>query len=354
MPRALALLLIGALALAMERQIVADPRLALDWLPDRPSQQAWRALFDQHATWPERDVDLIAGAHPQRLATLWAARLWYRGEPWTRRENEPVNLRRWRASDRAVRLAILRDLRWRSDPALAAVVQGFLAREGEDAGLVTSALAALWRLDAAAARAAALRLADPRRQDRLPGAGLPTARSFALALLLDIAPQEAELRPAIAWALLTAEGSERQAALARLPRGHSPELVASLLQQLAERERWRDDELDAGVLACTRLDGPLGERGARALAALAARAPRALACAAATAFARLVTWQDAVDPAPLLERLRQEPDPAVRHALAAVLLRIAPARLRAAQAGDAWTALSQHRLALQEWEWQPP
>ncbi|MCS6970822.1 MAG: hypothetical protein RMM29_00265 [Planctomycetota bacterium] len=353
---AVALLMLAALS-AMERAIIDDPRLALDWLPDRPSQQAWRALFDPHAVWPERDVDLLASAHGERLTTLWAARLWYRGEPWTRREHEPINLRRWRVVDRAVRLAIIRDLRWRRDPRLVAVLLGFLQRESEDVGLVVNALAALSLIDPPAGRQAALRLADPRRPDRLPAAGLPGARSAALALALESGPLDEPLQAALSWALLTADGGERIAALGRLPRGAVPELCGAALQRLlepAQRGALRDEDLAAGVLICARLEGPLGERVLQALGTLAVAAPRELACAAATALARVVSWRHAIDPQPLLERFQRDPDPSVRHALAAALVRIAPDRLASRREAAAWAVLAAHRLALQDWDWHRP
>ena len=350
----LSLLALGALA-ALERQIVADPRLALEWIPDRTSQEAWRALFDPAPPWPERDVAALALTHPDRLPTLWAARLLYRGEPWTRRDNEPSSLRRWRAADRGIKLAILRDLRWRREAQYLPVLGAFLQLEDGDPALVVSALSSLWLCAPAEGRAAAMRIADPRRGDRLPAAGLPSARSFALSLLLEDAESGPAVRPALEWALLTADGSERLAALSHMPVGLVPELVSGCLARLVVQVREGaidDDGTAAAVLACSRLGEAVGEGAARILAELAASAPREMACAAAGALARSVTWKNAIDPQPLAERLARETDPAVRHALFAVLLRLAPARIAAIPGAGVWADLARHREALQDWAWR--
>lgn len=335
------------------RQIVADPRLGLEWLPDRPAQEAWRGLFDPSPAWPERDVAGLALAHAGRLPTLWAARLLYQGEPWTRRPNESSSLRRWLSADRDIKLAILRDLRFRREPQFREVLEAFLTVEDGDPALVMSALADLWLLDRAAARTAARRIADPRAADRLRAAGLPAARSYALHLLLDDPAAAAEARLGLEWALLTAEGGETLAALGRLPRGAVPDLLAAGLARWAERLRQGsldDDGTAAAVLACARLGEAVAEPAARDLATLAALAPRELACAAAATLARSVTWKNAIDAQPLIARLARENDPAVVNALAAVLLRLAPDRL-AGESG-AWAALARHRLALQDWAWR--
>lgn len=353
--RILVCLLAAAALAALERQIVADPRLALDWLPDRTAQESWRALFEPAPPWPEREVAALALAHPQRLPTLWAARLLYRGEPWTRRDNEPSSLRRWRAADRAIKLAILRDLRWRREPAFLPVLAAFLQAETDDPAQTVSALSALWLSSPGDGRAFAQRIADPRRADRLPAAGLPAARTFALSLLLEDPEAGPAARPALEWALLAADGGERIAALARLPAGMVPELVSGCLVRLAgqlREGRLDDDGTAAAVLACARLGTMVGEATARLLAELAATAPRELACAAAGALARSVTWKNAIDPQPLLARLNRESDPAVRHALLAVLLRLAPSAVAPLAGAAGWSELARHREALQDWEWR--
>lgn len=351
----MALLATAALAGALERQIVGDPRLALEWIPDRTSQESWRSLFDPNPTWPERDVAALAVTHPQRLPTLWAARLLYRGEPWTRRDNEPSSLRRWKAADRGIKLAILRDLRWRREPPFVPVLAAFLSGEEADAALVVSALAALWAISPADARAAALRIADPRRGDRLPPAGLPAARTFALGLLLEDPGDDADPRSALEWALLHADGGERLAALGHLDKGMAPDLLADCLARALPRlreGRLDDDATAAAVLACARLGDSVSEQAARTLAELAATAPRELSCAAAAALAGSVTWKNAIDPAPIAQRLARESDPAVRHALFAVLLRVAPARIATVPGAGGWADLARHRQALQEWAWR--
>lgn len=356
-PLALAALLLAAAGLHAEvdRQIVGDPRLGMEWIPDRTAQEAWRSLFDPAPVWPERDVAALAVAHPARLPTLWAARLLYRGEPWTRRDNEPTSLRRWRAADRAIKIAILRDLRWRREAAFVPVLSAFLAAEDADPGLVVSALGSLWLASPAAGRELAQRIADPRRADRLPAAGLPSARVFALGLLLDDPASLERRRPALEWALLNAEGGERIAALARMPVGEVPDLVTGCLIRLAgllRDGRLDDDGTAAAVLACARLGDAVGEEAARILAEMAAVAPREVACAAAATLAGSVTWKNAIDPAPIAQRLARESDPAVRHALFAVLLRVAPARIAAIPGAGGWADLARHRQALQDWAWR--
>lgn len=349
------LLLACCLAAEADRQIIADPRLAMDWIPDRTSQEAWRSLFDPAPTWPERDVAALAVAHPQRLPTLWAARLLYRGEPWTRRDNEPTSLRRWRAADRATKLAILRDVRWRREAAFVPVLNAFLAVEDTDAAMVVSALASLWLTSVQDGRTAALRIADPRQADRYPAAGLPAARIFALGLMLEDPASDTLRLPALEWALLNADGGERLAGLSRMQVGTSPELITGCLTRLAAQLRegkLDDDGTAAAVLACARLGDAVGEQAARILAEMAALAPREACCAAAAALAGSVTWKNAIDPAPIALRLARESDPAVRHALFAVLLRVAPARIATIPGAGGWADLARHRQALQDWAWR--
>jgi hypothetical protein len=335
-------------------QVVDDPHLAK--LPDRRSEQAWQALFDPNPMWVTREVAALASYHPERLPTLWTARLLYRGEPWTRRANEPSSLRRWRAADRDVKLAILRDARWRRDPAMLQGLVAFLAREDADAALAVSALAALAMSAPRDGLIAATRVADPRRQDRMPPAGLPGARMFALQLLLDAEGAAGDnVRGALEWGLLTAEGAERLAALTSLPQGAVPELVAGCLQGLAQAARagrLDDDGTAAAVIACARLGEAVGEQAARTLAELAATAPRELACAACAALARSVTWRNAIDPGPLVARLGREGDSAVRHALLGVLLRLSPGRIAGIAGAESWGALARHRQALTDWAWR--
>lgn len=355
----------GVSAADIDLQVVGDPRLAK--LPDRRSEQAWQALFDPNPLWVTREVAALASFHPDRLPTLWTARLLYQGEPWTRRANEPSSLRRWRAADSAVKLAILRDARWRRDPAMLQGLVTFLAREdaaseGADVSLVVSALAALIMSDQREGLIAAMKVADPRRPDRLPPAGHPVARMFALQLLLDAQGASSDdVYGALEWALLTAEGTEqlagaeRLAALTAIPQGAVPELVAGCLQKLAELARTgrlSDDGTAAAVIACARLGEAVSESAARTLAELAATSPRELACAASAALARSVTWRNAIDPGPLVARLGRETDPGVRHALLGVLLRLAPGRIAGIAGAESWAALARHRQALTDWAWR--
>jgi hypothetical protein len=349
------LLLAGCLVAEADRQIIADPRLAMEWIPDRTSQEAWRSLFDPAPPWPERDVAALAITHPQRLPTLWAARLLYRGDPWTRRDNEPTSLRRWRAADRATKLAILRDLRWRREAAFIPVLSAFLAVEDADSAMVVSALASLYLNSPQDGRAAALRVADPRLADRFPSAGLPAARIFALGLLLEDPAASSIRRSALEWALLNADGGERLAGLSRMAVGMAPDLIAGCLTRLATQlrdGRLDDDGTAAAVLACARLGDAVSEQAALTLAEMASSAPRELSCAAAAALAGSVTWKNAIDPTPIAMRLARESDPAVRHALFAVLLRIAPARIATIPGAGGWADLARHRQALQDWAWR--
>lgn len=338
----------------IDMQVVDDPRVAI--LPDRRSEQAWAALFDPNPQWVTREVAALAIYHPERLPTLWAARLLYRGEPWTRRPNEPSSLRRWRAADREVKMAILRDIRWRRDRALVPGLAAFLSREDGDPGLAISALAGLVMTSPQDGLAAAVRIADPRRADRLAPAGLPGVRTFALHLILDtLGPAGPDARAALEWALLTADGAERLTALTLLPAGSATDLVTACLQRIAAQAAkgaLNDDGTAAVVIACARLGDAIGEAAARTLAEFAATAPREVACAAAASLARSVTWRNAIDPEPLTARLARESDPAVRHALLGVLLRLSPGRIAGIPGADPWAALARHRQSLTDWAWR--
>lgn len=352
-----AVLLLLAAAVAAEeinRDEVADPRRVS--LPDGRSRQAWESLFNSNPIWVTREVAVLATLHPERLPTLWTARLLYRGEPWTLRLSEPYSNRRWKAADREVKLAILRDARWRRDPAMLPGIAAYLGIEDGDAALVVSALSALWLGSQRDGQAAAVRISDPRRADRLPGAGLPGARQYALQVLIGtVGPSDADARGPLEWALLSAEGGERLAALSSLPAGAVPDLISRCLERLAQQlaaGRLDDDGTAAAVLACSRLGETVGESAARTLAELVASAPREVACAAAAALARSVTWKNAIDPEPLLARLGRERDPAVRHGIFAVLLRLAPERIDTVAGAAGWAALARHRKALQDWAWR--
>ncbi|MBN8527518.1 MAG: hypothetical protein J0M02_19465, partial [Planctomycetes bacterium] len=70
------------------------------------------------------------------------------------------------------------------------------------------------------------------------------------------------------------------------------------------------------------------------------------------ALAGSVTWKNAIDPAPIALRLARESDPAVRHALFAVLLRVSPGRIATIPGAGGWADLARHRQALHDWAWR--
>ncbi|MEK7414258.1 MAG: hypothetical protein AAB263_13165 [Planctomycetota bacterium] len=343
-------------AVEIDDSIRRDPKLGINWLADSRSQEAWKSLFAPNPQWVTRELAVLATLHPEQVPTLWASRLLYRGDPWTHRDHEPSNTRRWRVTDRDAKLAILRDLRWRRDPIFIPVLGSFLASEENDAALANAALADLWLSSPTDGRNAAMLIANPALRECLSPARLPSSRMFALRLLLDTdGPATPGVRSALAWVLSqNSIPAERIAALSQIPNGAVPDLLSNCLIALVKRVghgHMDDDSTTTAILCCSRLGDSINEETARTLAELATTAPRELACAAAATMARMISWKHIINPRPIAERLRSEKDPTVRHALMGALLRLEPKLLVSLPGADAWASLANHRMALDAWSW---
>jgi hypothetical protein len=261
---------------------------------------------------------------------------------------------RWKHADREVRYAVLRCLRYYREPVLGDAYCAFLAQE-TDVLLASQALINLHLVDAAAATSWALRLADPRHPTKLPASQHEGVRSQALALLIETrGPDADEVRPALAWTLLSASGSERNRALRLLARGSVPDLLLQVVVRLAREHR--DGVIDEDgrfglVLATARLAGHVDRDQLAALLYLALKGDRALAAAATTTLTSGVTWDSAIVINDLVERTAGTSDAALRHILLALLVRLdASAVSRASGEGSPWTRLSDHVERLQAWD----
>jgi hypothetical protein len=333
---------------------VENPRSLV--LSDSRASARWQALFEPYPSWVSRQISFLTWRVPEKAPTLLAARLLYSGEPWTRRETDSTNERRWHASDVETRSAILREIRWVREPALIDVLVRLLAVE-TDPGLVKSALVDLWLMDPKRTPALALRLGDPRMADHLPGSSVPSTRQTALTFLIDtVGPAAPESRQVLEWALLRATGAERNHGITSMAHGSSPDLLKPAILRLAEERRRNelDDEGREGlVLASSRLGADIDPELAKALVEFAVDGTREIAAAAATALAVNVSWQASVPIAPIAARAAKDSDPVVRHALLNLLLRLNPAAA-AASGGpySPWTTLADHRARLQAWEWE--
>ncbi len=274
----------------------------------------------------------------------------YRGSAWSRRIRVGGN---WKDVDREVRLAVLRCMRYHTEPMLGDVYCAFLAQE-TDPLLASHALFNLHLVDPAAARSWALRLADPRHPAKLPASQHEGMRGNALALLVESRGADAEeVRTPLAWTLLQAGGAERNHALLLIPRGSVPDLLVQVVMRLARDHR--DGVLDEDgrfglVLAATRLVGVVDRDQLAALLYLAVKGDRALAAAATTALTTGVTWDSAIVINDLVDRAAGTEDAAMRHILMALLVRLDAATMgRAAGSGSPWMRLADHVNRLQEW-----
>jgi hypothetical protein len=336
---------------------VGNPQLVR--LADRHAETRWRALFEADVQWPSRQIAYLTDRLPSQAPTLMAARLLYVGEPWSRRQGEQGNLRRWRSADREVKLAIQREMRgWPLPPDavrkdLGMMVALHLQQELEPT-LVASSLVTLHRWDRALAGALALRLADPRPADRLPGSAVAGVRQDSLRYLLSVQDPEGEAcRRALTWALLEGRSGERLHALTLLSRGRSKDLLRNCLLRLAKGFRELDDEdRTALVVACGLLGGEPDPELVAALAEVVVAAPRELAVPSAGALAANATWAQTVPLARVEERAAKDPDPAVRAALCNLLLRVDARARDLGGAESPWSLLSRHRARLTQWEWE--
>jgi hypothetical protein len=182
----MALGLSGALAAVdtIDFAVVNNPRQAV--VSDRAASLRWQALFDPSPPNALRTVALLGSALPQQIPTLLAARLVYRGQPWTRRADDAaqVSVKEWRRRSRPVLAAALRELRFSDTAGLAEIYRAYVTIE-DDPELTVSALVNLLSLDPQAARFDAVRLADASRGDALPAAFDPGMRRRTCAFLVD-------------------------------------------------------------------------------------------------------------------------------------------------------------------------
>jgi hypothetical protein len=344
---------LAAQAASIDYAALNNPQ-AID-IQDRSAAARWQALFSLEPDWVARQITYVSDRLGNRVPTLLAARLLYRGEPWTRRSGETVNTKRWKASDLETKLAVLREIRALRDPALGDVLKHFIAQETNHE-LASSALATLWFIDAKAAPDFAIRLADPRLGNHLPGATQAAVRQDALRFLLGVRGAEsAETHRALDWALLQAKGGERNHALALLKRGEVADLLKAVILRFdAERAAGTlDDDGAAGLaIACTRLGTGIDAETAGALVAIAVGGNREIAAPAATALASNLGWAATVPVAAIATRATKDPDPVVRHCLMNLLLRVNTNAGAIDAKGSPWNALSAHRERLSRWEWE--
>lgn len=324
-------------------------------LPDRNAASRWQALFQVDPDWISRQIAYLTDRQPSQTPTLFAARLLYRGDPWTRRSGDQVNSKRWKASDRDTKLAVLREMRTNRDPQLADVVKHFISIE-TDPELIASSLTTLWFLTPKEATDFAVRLTDPRPSSHLPGAANAAVRQESLRFLMGVNGCEAaESRRALDWALLQAKGGERNHALAMLKRGEVPDLLkAAILRLDVERSKNElgDDGAAGLAIACSRLGLDIDTGLAAALVAIAVGGSREIAAPAATSLASNVGWTATVPVNEIAKRATTDPDPVVRHALLNLLLRVNTNAGAIDVPGSPWNALSSHRERLSRWEWE--
>jgi hypothetical protein len=355
------LMLVAAMALPaaeIDASALDNPRAIP--LPDRAMETRWTALFQADPAWVSRQVAYLAESGGAIAPTLLAARLVYHGEPWSRRGREEVHGRRWKASDLETRLAVLREIRWRREASYAPVL-GWLLTTDDHQLVLGSALATLWFLDSAAANQLAAALADPRlvppgRNAPLPGSGQPAVRQLALALLMQMrGPEHPATAAALGWALTETSGAERVHALALIEPGTAQPLLRAAVLRLAEELAQGDanEEVSTALtVACTRLGTSLDPHLADALVRIAVAGQRAVATAAASALAGNLAWTATVPTIAISARANADQDPAVRHALRNLLLRVDPRQAAAGDPASAWTSLGAHRERLARWEWE--
>ena len=351
---ALAALLGGrplAAATTLDPAVIENPRNAT---LDRASSRRWEALFQPNSSWIPRQVAYLEQHQPEQAASLLVARLLYRGEAWKRRPSDSINALRWRQDDQEIRLAVLRALRSYRDPAVGDAICQFLVGE-TDAELVMSALVNLTLIDAPSGPVWALRLADPRLATHLPGSANPAVRQQCLSFLMQTRGIEAaETRQALDWALLRVGGAERNHAIGLVPAGGANDLLTTLVLKLAGEYRGNVSDGDGKfglVLAINRLTGTAERDLVMALMGLAEHGERAIAASAASALATRLAWEVPVAINDLATRAKQDPDPVVRQALLAFLMRLYPDAVAGATTpASPWAALANHQEQLMQWE----
>ena len=347
-----ALLLLCPLASAanVDPAIIANPEsVSLD----RSSTGRWQALFRANPAWITRQIAYLETRQNELRLSLLLARLLYRGEPWTRRDNDSVGAWRWRQDTLEVHHAILRSLRAYREPVVADHLCRYLTVEDTPA-LVISALVTLALIDPPTAQTWAYRLADPRSPLHLPGSASRSVRQQALEFLIDSrGPDAAETRQALDWALLRVTGAERNHALRLLDPGQAHELTTAAVLKLAQEYRANvaDPQGKQGlVLAIGALRGQADATLVQTLMDLAVHGERAVATTAATALGTTLLWDTPVAINDLAERAAKDPDAVVRQSLTAFLLRLDPLSVVGGAPGNGpWAALAEHQLLLNRW-----
>jgi hypothetical protein len=320
---------------------------------DRSSTGRWQALFRANPAWIARQVAYLETRQSEMRLSLLLARLLYRGEPWTRRDNNNIGAWRWRQDTVEARHTILRALRAYREPVVADHLCRYLTIEDEPS-LVISALVSLALIDPAAAQAWAYRLADPRSPQHLPGSASASVRQQALQFLIDTRGLDAEeTRQALDWALLRVTGVERNHALRLLNPGQAHELMVATVHKLAQEYRANvaDPHGKQGlVLAIGILRGQADAALVQTLMALVVHGERAVATTASTALGTTLQWDAAVAINDLAERAAKDADAVVRQSLTAFLLRLDPLSVAADAPGNGpWAALAEHQLLLNRW-----
>jgi hypothetical protein len=350
----LACCLAGSQAASVDAAIVDNPEAVV---LDRSSTGRWQALFRANPAWITRQIAYLETRQGDLRLSLLLSRLLYRGEPWTRRDNDNVSATRWRHDTIEVRQAILRALRSYREPVVADHLCRYLTLEDEPS-LVVSALVTLALIDPATAQVWAYRLADPRGPQHLPGSASASVRQQALAYLVETRGLEAaETRRAMDWGLLRVTGEERNHAIRLLPEG-AGELASATVLRLSEeyRQGVSDSQGKQGlVLAIGGLSGQASPELVNVLMGLVVHGERAVATTAATALATSLAWDAPVAINDLAQRASSDPDPVVRQSLTAFLLRLDPLSVTAtAPANSPWSALAEHHLLLLQWSAPTP
>ncbi len=325
---------------------------------DRSSTGRWQALFRSNPAWITRQIAFLETRQSDLRLSLLMARLLYRGEAWTRRENDSVGAWRWRQDTMEVRHAILRSLRAYREPVVADHLCRYLTVEDEPS-LVIAALVTLALIDPTTAQTWSSRLADPRTAQHLPGSASSSVRQQALQFLVESRGLDApETRQALDWALLRVTGPERNHALRLLNAGEVPELTAAAVARLAEEYRAgvADPLGKQGlVLAIGNLSGYARTDLVQTLMDLVVHGERAVATTAATALATTLEWDAPVAVNDLAERAGRDPDAVVRQSLTAFLLRLDPLSVLAnTPPTGPWATLANHQLLLNQWSTPVP
>jgi len=328
-------------------------------IADHAVDARWHNLFDPAAKRPERDVAYLARHAADRLLTLLSARLLYRGGPWLRRsvDEDLISRVTWQRRDQEIKREVLRELRWHPHPSLASVYARLLASE-QNFELIKPTLVNFADVAPETAIGFAVRLADPTREDALPGSSVTSVRILATTFLTELCPLQADQpQQALRYALLQGLPGERVHAARLLQRGSAPGLLESAAASLISdyrRGRLDPENEIALVIISARLRGVSDRALAADFARLAIEAERPLAAAAATALATGLGWDVLLPVDALLARALTTDDAAMRHALLALLVRLKlkPSVIAgAAGPGSPWARLATHRQDLERWDW---